>query len=87
MNMNWTFYDAAGLVGVAMIIYAYLMLQLDKMEEDELQYSVLNGVGAMLILVSLIGAWNVSAFVMETIWVAISMIGVVKYFRARRAKR
>jgi len=41
----------------------------------------LNAVGASLIIISLIFNFNLSAFVMEAIWVVISLFGLYRYFR------
>ena len=73
-------FDAIGLVGVAAIIAAYFLLQADRVRYDDYSYLALNGAGAALIIVSLIYAFNLAAFVMESIWVAISVYGAVKRY-------
>lgn len=77
-------YDTIGLVGVAAIIIAYFLLQADRLRYDDYIYLLLNGGGALLILVSLVYAFNLAAFVMEAIWVAISVYGAVKRWRRER---
>ncbi len=74
-------YDAIGLAGVAAIIAAYFLLQSDRVRYDDYSYLFLNGAGAALILVSLVYAFNLAAFVMEAIWVGISIYGAVKRWR------
>jgi predicted membrane protein len=71
-------YDTIGLVGVVAIIIAYFLLQADRVRYDDYSYLFLNGAGATLILISLIYAFNLAAFVMEAIWVAISLYGAIK---------
>jgi len=44
---------------------------------------VLNAVGAALIAVSLLVDFNLSAFLIEVFWVAISLIGIQRWWRAR----
>ncbi len=78
-------YDAIGLAGVVAIIIAYFLLQANLVRYDEYSYLFLNGVGAALILVSLVYAFNLAAFVMEAIWVAISIYGAVKRWRRERS--
>ena len=80
----FAWYDAVGLVGVLLILVAYLLLQVEKMRSDSLAYSLLNGVGAGLVLWSLVYDWNLSAVVIETAWVAISIYGAAKAIRAKR---
>ncbi len=77
--------DFVGNVGVALIILAYLALQLGKLDGRSLAYSAMNAVGAALVLVSLWFDFNLSAFIIEAFWVAISLIGIVRSLRARRA--
>ena len=77
-------YDAIGLAGVVAIIIAYFLLQADRVRYDDYSYLILNGAGAALILVSLAYAFNLAAFVMEAIWVAISIYGAVKRWRRGR---
>jgi len=60
--MNLTFFDIIGFIGVAMIIITYLMLQLEKIKSTQLVYSLLNGLGSILIMISLIFEFNLSAF-------------------------
>ena len=62
---------------------AYLMLQLNKLSSDGLAYSLLNAIGASLIIVSLIYDFNLSALLMEVFWVLISFVGIYRYFRLK----
>ena len=82
--MTYTFYDLLGNVGVFLIILTYLLLQLRKITSESLLYSVLNAVGAMLIIVSLLFDFNLSAFIVEAFWVIISLIGIGKYYLHRK---
>ena len=82
--MTYTFYDLLGNIGVFLIILTYLLLQLRKMTSESLLYSVLNAVGAALIIISLLFDFNLSAFIVESFWVIISVIGIVNYYRHRK---
>lgn len=83
--MQVTIQDAVGMLGTAMVIVSYLLLQLNRISSDDLVYSLANALGAALILYSLYFDFNLSAVVIESFWVFISMIGVWKYVRARSA--
>ena len=72
-----------GNTGVVMLIITYLMLQVNKIRSDGLAYSLLNAVGASLIILSLLVNFNLSAFVMEVFWVLISFVGIYRYFRLK----
>ncbi len=77
--MNYTWYDLVGNVGVATILITYLLLQMNKFKSSDFVYSLLNAVGASLILTSLIYDFNLSAFLIEFFWLLISIYGIVKY--------
>jgi hypothetical protein len=79
MNVAW--YDVVGTAGVALIVVAYLLLQLGRLRSEALSYSLMNGVGASLVVLSLVFNFNLSAFLVEAFWVLISVLGVVRYFR------
>ncbi len=82
--MTYTWHDIIGNVGVAMMVVAYFLLQIGKLDSRQVSYSLLNGVGAALVLVSLAVEFNMSAFVMESFWLLISVVGLVMAFRYRR---
>ena len=75
--------DLIGNIGVVILIITFLMLQLNKIPSDGLAYSVLNAVGASLIVVSLLFDFNLSALLMEVFWVLISFVGIYRYFRLK----
>ena len=82
--MNYQWYDFVGNVGVFIILLAYLLLQMERLGSRSLTYSVMNGVGALLIIVSLCYAFNLSAFVIEFFWLLISIFGMIRVLSARR---
>ena len=65
ITMNFHLFDLVGFIGVLLIVVAYLLLQLDKLPSSSPKYSLLNAGGALLIIVSLIFAFNLSAFIVE----------------------
>jgi VIT1/CCC1 family predicted Fe2+/Mn2+ transporter len=85
MSYSWS--DLVGNIGVALIILAYLGLQLGRLDGRDLAYSVANAIGAALVIVSLMRDFNLSAFVIEAFWVAISLIGIWRWRRGRSARR
>lgn len=64
-----------------MILISYFLLQLDRISSSALSYSLLNAAGAFLILVSLTVDFNFSAFVIESFWLLISIVGIVRCLR------
>lgn len=84
-SMSFAWYDIVGSVGVATVILTYVLLQTERIRSESLLYSVLNGLGAGLIAFSLCYSFNFSAFVVEALWVLISLYGIVKYFFRKKA--
>ena len=81
--MNYSWYDLAGNIGVLMMVIAYLLLQLDKISSSAVSYLLLNAGGALLVILSLIFQFNLSAFLMEVFWLLISLYGLAKPLFAR----
>ena len=79
--MKYSLFDLIGNIGVVVLIIAYLMLQLNKLSSSGLAYSLLNAIGATLIIISLRVNFNLSAFIIEVFWVLISFVGIYRYFR------
>ena len=79
--MNYGPLDFVGNIGVVVLVITYLMLQLNKLSSSGLAYSLLNAIGASLIVISLLVNFNLSAFIMEVFWVLISLVGIYRYFR------
>jgi hypothetical protein len=82
--MSYAWYDILGTLGVALIILTYVLLQLDRIRSEQLAYSLLNAVGAALILVSLCFSFNFPSFIVEFFWLLISLFGIAKYFAQSR---
>lgn len=78
------FFNTAGTIGVAIILTTYFLLQTHRITSQELRYSVLNLVGAGLILLSLLWDFNLPSFIVEFSWVIISLFGIVRQLSARQ---
>lgn len=74
--MTWT--DGVGLIGTALLVISYLLLQTGRLDARSLTYSAGNALGASGILFSLIYDFNMSAFVIELFWLAISLFGILR---------
>lgn len=84
MNLAW--YDLVGLGGTLAILVAFFLLQAGRLAGDSLRYQLLNLFGAAGVLVSLWGTFNLSVFLLELAWVAVSLYGIVRSLRGRRAR-
>ena len=82
-----SFEDGVGMLGAALIVAAYWLLQVDRLDSRSLSFSVINGLGASGILFSLFFDFNLSAFAIESFWLAISLYGVFRALRLRKSLR
>lgn len=81
MHLQW--HDIVGNLGVLCIVGCYLLLQLGKLSSETLKFSLINLLGASLILISLSVEFNLAAAAIEGFWVIISLIGIVRYYLNR----
>lgn len=79
MNLQW--YDWVGLLGTALIVLAYFLLQAERLHGNRLPYQFLNLLGASGVLVSLWGGFNIAVFLLESVWVLISLYGIARSLR------
>ncbi len=77
--MGYEWHDLVGNIGVLCILGSYLLLQMERLSATSLGYLILNATGALLVLVSLIFNFNLSAFLIESAWLAISIYGLVRH--------
>lgn len=76
--------DTIGMIGTALVVVAYYLLQLEKLNPKGLGYNLLNLVGAVLLLISLLFTFNLASFVIEVFWIGASLIGLWKLLQRRR---
>ncbi len=83
MNLAW--YDLVGLLGTLLVVGSYFLLQSGRLSGTGLPYQMINIAGSGCILVSLFGGFNLSVALLQCTWIAISLYGIVRSLRARRA--
>ena len=78
--------DLIGLLGVSLILFAYWGVQAGRLPAENWRFSAINGLGAMLIMISLFFTFNLASFVIEVFWLLISAYGLWKaWVRRSRA--
>lgn len=85
--MGYSLHDIVGNLGVLLIVGSYFLVQIGRLSATEPPYIVVNGLGAALILYSLSHEFNMSAFLIEVIWLLISVMGLVRYYLGRRREQ
>ena len=81
MSLQW--YDFVGLAGVGFVLVSFFLLQAGRLAGNGLRYQLLNLFGAGGVLVSLLGTFNPSVFLLELTWVLISAYGIGRSLMAR----
>ena len=84
--MNSFMIDVVGIVGVAIVVVTYFLLQSEKIDSKGFLYSFLNAFGSLLIMYSLLYNWNLASFIIEFFWILISIYGLEKWYRSKRQK-
>ncbi len=75
-----TMHGLVGIVGVALYITAYGLLQAGVLRGASYSYAAMNLVGASLVLVSLAHTWNLASALIQIAWILISLAGIVRIF-------
>ena len=71
--------DAAGVVGVVMILIAYAGATSGQLDPKRPPALLLNLIGAGLILWSLAYEFNLPAFLMEAAWALVALVGLARF--------
>ena len=80
--------DLVGLIGVAAYLSAYGLLQLGTLKVEDNRYALLNALGALLILYSLLFDFNLASFVTQAAWLILTAIGYIRsHVKRSRAAR
>ena len=77
-------HDVIGICGTLMVGLAYLATQMRWLNSDDLAFPLVNLGGSVLISYSLYHNFNLASALMEGFWIAISVLGIWQYLRARR---
>jgi hypothetical protein len=85
--MSYQLHDLLGNLGVALILFSYLLVQIGRASATGIRYLVANGTGALLVLYSLWFDFNLSAFIIEIAWLVISLVGLGRVLHKRRTTR
>jgi hypothetical protein len=78
--------DLIGFAGAAVLMVAYFANQQRWLSSEDWRYPAANLAGSVLIMVSLLFAWNFPSVVIEIFWALISVWGLVKSVAERRAR-
>ncbi len=80
-----TIADAIGSFGALVVVSAYFATQMRMMNSEDLMFPILNLLGSVLIVYSLLQNFNLASMLIEGFWIIISLIGILQYFRLSKA--
>ena len=84
--LGYELHDLVGNVGVLCILGTYLLLQIERIEPTSLIFSGVNALGSAMVLFSLMVEFNLSSFIIESVWLTISVFGLARrFFKAKAA--
>ena len=83
MNMD-LLADIIGMMGTGLVVGAFFLLQLNKVNPNGLNYNLMNLTGALFLLFSLCINFNLASFVIEIFWIIASLIGLVRYVKSKK---
>jgi len=76
-----------GFIGMAFVVFAYFLLQINRYTIKSLQYQLLNLVGAILLLISLFVHFNLGSFIIEVFWIIITVYGIAVNIKDKKKKK
>ncbi len=79
-------YQGIGFIGMAFVVFAYFLLQINKYTIKSLQYQLLNLIGAVLLLISLFVHFNLGSFIIEVFWIVITIYGIIMNLKKSKTK-
>jgi hypothetical protein len=76
--------DISGVIGVALMLFAYAGGQIGRLDMTRMPALLMNLVGALLVLWSLTFKFNLSAALMEGAWAVVALYGLIRLIGRRR---
>ena len=74
------FYDAVGMLGVALYLGSYAALQTGFLRGQGYLYPAINMAAAGCVLMSLMSNFNLSSAIIQISWIVISIIGIARMY-------
>ena len=71
-------FQIIGFIGMLFIVYGYFLLQSNRVKHTSLKFQILNLVGAIFLIISLLVHFNLGSFMIELFWIAITVYAIAK---------
>ncbi len=79
-----TLLDIGGVIGVLLMLVAYAMAQLHRLDPTRAPSLIMNLIGSSLVLASLTQKFNLAAALMEGAWALVALAGLLRVIVRRR---
>lgn len=73
--------DILGVAGALCVVLAYSLLQFEKVTPRTYTYNLVNLAGALLLFVSLLINFNLGSFIIEIVWISVSIYGLYQTYK------
>ncbi|MDK4680663.1 permease [Kingella negevensis] len=70
-----------GFIGMGCVVFAFWCVVSERWKPTSLPYNLVNGFGAVLLILSLLVHFNLGSFVIEIFWIGISGMGILNHFK------
>ena len=77
--------NVIGMIGTLFVVGSYFLMQLNKLDPKGLRFNLINLLGAIFLLLSLLVHFNLASLVIEIFWIAASLIGIYNYWHDKRS--
>jgi predicted membrane protein len=71
------------MVGMACVVFAYFSVERDWLDNKDVKFYLINLIGAILLLISLLINFNLGSFVIEIFWIIISIMGIMNHYKVK----
>lgn len=77
------FANIVWIIGMCFILVGYFLIQTDRIKANTLKFITINFIGSLLLLYSLTVHFNLASFVLECIYISISLYWYYRYFTSK----
>ncbi len=78
--------DLIGFIGVAILLVAYFLNLINKVNKDDFSYLIMNFIGAGAACLASILLHYLPFIILEACWTIVSAIGLLTFFRRKNYK-
>jgi len=76
-------FSTLGWIGAALVLAAYILIQLGKVNANDLAYDLMNLVGGTSIAINLFHTKSYGPMVLNIVWAVVAAVGLVVFVKKR----